>query len=711
MPTGLESLMSLDTSKPPKPANGIDALNALDTTPGHMTASGKRVPELSTLDKIFDYINLGGHGLMMGAGDEAQAAMSGLGSVIGGGEFGPAYDKRLRESRDYLDEARDRTGWGGTAAEIGGSIIPAVTTMGASGASAIAPPLARVISGLGTGAASGAAYGFAEGEGGFEPRVRSAAIPAAVGGALGASGPILGAGIGKRMEAKARKRAAKAGDVPRDTVDILQNVFDVDTNFGSKPIEVPDHGMWADVGPGSRAMMGRVMEDTGGRVDDIATTTRRDAKVADFFRPKETLTESAIRERIAERTSQASDDLRQAMDDTLGVPMGQKSTETALRETNKPAMKAAYDRAYNSPIDYASEAGQDLETFLMTRIRPEAWKRAKQLMAEEGVESKQLIARELPDGSFKIERMPDVREIDYLKRALDDIVSRENAAGGKLGGTTAMGRAVGNTVRELLALTDEVAPAYGQARQVASVPIRQREALNTGYEFIAKQGRSADELADTIKNMRPEDREFLRQGARNALDELMAGARDSLVPVPSVTGFVSRQAIGDTEGQAIVKRLTARSMRDRLTVILGEREADKLFKEVDSAISAFELEGSTLFNVRKHAGKLLDKATGEDPSDILGQIMRGKPVAATGEAVGRTLGRGMADDLIRADRTKAGLAEVLTRPADQARMRALHASERPANAYRRGRRLTELLAARAGIPVAASNLMQFYGGQ
>ncbi|MFP3442632.1 hypothetical protein R0K18_33350, partial [Pantoea sp. SIMBA_133] len=80
-----------------------------------------------------------------------------------------------------------------------------------------------------------------------------------------------------------------------------------------------------------------------------------------------------------------------------------------------PARHEAYEKAYSQPIDYASEAGRNLESLIarVEKAAPGTISLANRLMAGEGVNSKQILASIGDDGSVTFRQMPDTRQIDY----------------------------------------------------------------------------------------------------------------------------------------------------------------------------------------------------------------------------------------------------------------------------------------------------------
>ncbi len=659
--------------------------------PGELLASGKRVPELSTADKVLDYLNLGGHNFpMMGLSDEAMGALKGLEAKFRGQDYLPAYALGRDLQRDYLGAARERTGWGGTAAEVGASLLPVgMAARGAVRSAQAVPPFARVLKGLFAGGATGAGVGFAEGEGGALRRAENAVLPAAFGGTLGAAGPIVGAGVGRMAASSARAKAARKGKVPPDTVDVLKHVFEMDHRQGAP---VKDAGMVADTGGTATSLLGEAMGDIGGRIDDVANVSR-----GAFNRPIGVPTEATIRQRLTERTASETDRFKKGLDETMGAPAGLRATEARLLDESKPRVKAAYDKAYGTPIDYASESGQALERLLKgRRIPAAAWRKANEILELEEKQSQQILARIGDDGTVTLERLPDIEQIDAIKRAMDDLIESEKDIKGKLSNK---GRILYNTSKDMLRLTDSLVPDYGRARDFAAVPRQAIDAMETGYDAIATEGMTADRLAAEMRGMTPEQVDWLRSGARSAVEEMMARTKESLVPNPTRTGFVSVKSVGDADVQTALKGLSSGRARDKLRLILGDEDAEALFDSIDRTMTAIKVEASSLPNRRRQARGLLDEFAPEQRSDVMSKAMRGDVVGAAQETVGSAMGRALADDAILADATKADLVNVLTSPTDKIDIPALRAAKFPKVARRDARKATEKAMNRAGIPV------------
>lgn len=159
---------------------------------------------------------------------------------------------------------------------------------------------------------------------------------------------------------------------------------------------------------------------------------------------------------------QSVDGLGQTLDATFGAPLGVNNVSTALRTGSQPARSAAYDAAYATPIDYASDAGRNLESLIgrVERAAPGTIALANRLMAGEGVQSQQIMANVAEDGSVTFTRMPDTQQIDYITRALNHMAESGDGRGA-MGGTTDIGRVLGNLARDIRGSLREVNPQYG----------------------------------------------------------------------------------------------------------------------------------------------------------------------------------------------------------------------------------------------------------
>jgi len=165
--------------------------------------------EKSEPSLIQDLARLGVHGASMSFSDEALAAMQAAADVAGTEktlkDLPALYEQYKQIERRKIEEARERSPILGTAAEIGGAIIPSIFTGGTSlavkGASKLLPSLATSTSAgaaIGRAALTGAQYGGVAAAGAMESPLLSSegAAEIAKGATMGSlfGGAMAGAG-------------------------------------------------------------------------------------------------------------------------------------------------------------------------------------------------------------------------------------------------------------------------------------------------------------------------------------------------------------------------------------------------------------------------------------------------------------------------------------------------------------------------------------
>lgn len=630
------------------------------------------------------------------------------------------YGERLEHERERLRAFREENPALATGMEIAGAVPTALATAPASIARAAVPagqtlmgrlarpfvgssagPMVsqsmrrpalpyRVAKGAAGGGASAGAYGFAQGEDDLESRLESAALPAAVGAGAGAAAPLAGIAGRTIGEWRATGKAAKAGDVPRETVDPMKDMLEVDTGFGNRAIDLPPGATVADAGPAMRSLLDKALATTG----KAAGPARRE---------------------IDRRARVASESMRTALDDTLGTPKGLKTIENKVRGKADPldavfgsgrgggSVRGGYDAAYATPIDYSKNSGVEIMRFLQEQVPMKALREANAAMRRRGERSRQIIATIGDDGTVNYDVLPDVRQIDYITRALNQVAETQRGKGA-MGKQTPKGRDFEMLSSEIRGLLKENVPAYGEALARAADPIRARQASILGRDAL-RSGMTMDEFADALRTF-PEgsmERRFVAQGMRDHIDEIMSRAKDSLIPSPNVSGYVSRPASADIEGVLALKQLSSRNARTKIEAVIGERKANELFDALDDTAAAFELKNTMLLNLRKLADKSIGTQIARTEAGAIEAIRRGDPVKGAQRAAAALMGRGPTSEALRNDATSEALVNTLLREADAGRLNALARAERKEPAGQRMARVFEVLFGRT--PIAATGAL------
>lgn len=594
-------------------------------------------------------------GFSLNFGDELMSAgAAAAANLRHGAPFGETYNTMQEAQRQDLAQSRAEYPVGSALSQAGGALlsVPGLTQLGRMGLgaagrllgfgapaapvvapAAVAPSLGRLIAGGAlTGAGYGAAQGFGEGSG-LEERLKDMGIGVGTGAAIGAAAPVVGelgrAGVNKALDAYRVGRAYTGLGLGRPAGDAVTRALAADDAFaggvGAQNIaRAGPEGMLADAGPSTTGALDYVVQRGG---------------------PGTLVAGQAIRQR-GEEANQA---LTGALDQTLGAPQGVNAMVTNIRQGSAAARDAAYNAAYAAPIDYAAPAARDLEN-LLGRVPSKAIIKANELMQLEGQQSQQILANIAQDGTVTYTRMPDVRQVDYITRALRHLAESGEDAG-KLGGRTDFSRAYTNLSRDIRGVTSDLVPEYGTALNTAADAISRGQATRIGYDML-KAGTGRDEVVAAVDRMSNPELEAVRQGVRSHIDDLMANVKAAA----SDPNQDAREAI------RALNQLNSRAARDKLSTVLDPIQLASLNREIQRATAGAQLVANTATN-SKTAGRL---AVGEAMKEmqapgVMGQMAEGGGLPTLYRTTMRYIFGGTPQDKLRAaDEVNRQVAEILT---------------------------------------------------
>ena len=268
------------------------------------------------------------------------------------------------------------------------------------------------------------------------------------------------------------------------------------------------------------------------------------------------------------RASNQAETLRPIMDEVLGEPpVGMQTAVDAVAKRTAPARKKAYNDAYEQKIDYDSPAGteiaqivDDLGTLDPKELR-NAVKRANMRMSREGYRDEQFVMETLEDGTVRLKKMPNMIQIDYLKRQLDKTYDRTGIEEYALFATDLRNAAV------------DAVPKYGVALKLGGAKITETEVMQLG--------------------------------ARSQIESILDQTKKNI-------GGVADDKSGATfeESRKLLRVLSTKANRKKLSLILGEDQAAALFKSLDEVTSGLQLlnglSGNSKTAVRKQLNDTID---------------------------------------------------------------------------------------------------------
>lgn len=474
--------------------------------------------------------------------------------------------------------------------------------------------------GTAVGATEGAIYGAGEGEARDE-RVQNAQtgglIGAGLGMGLGAAGPYLAAGARNLLNTirgtDTATVAKELGVSPAAAAVVRQALASGDDEAALAALRrAGDDAMLADANPNTQSLL-----------DTAAQSPGQAGQVA--------------REAVAQRTQQATTQMTDALDDVLGPARGEREIMSEIAQQSAPARSEAYDAAYSAAIDYTTPQAQAIEG-LLARVPQNVINRANELMRIRGEESAQIMATITEGGPTVFRTMPDVRQLDYITRALNDIAAEADGAG-KLGGQTDLGMSIQALSRNIRQNLRVAVPEYGRALETAADAISQRNGVETGYDLL-RAGTRREDIGRAINGATEPELAAMRQGVRSFIDDTTA----------NVTRTITDGDTAAREGIQILRQMSSRGNITKLRMLLGRTDADRLLGEIDQAATSFELRAAIAMNSRTYARTAMNDVISEQTAPgLLRTLAQGEPVNAakriiqglTGETAEATQARQM----------------------------------------------------------------------
>jgi hypothetical protein len=417
------------------------------------------------------------------------------------------------------------------------------------------------------GATAGGIEGAASGAGrDQENRVRGAATYGAIGAGAGAFlAPAAAAlGVGAGALAKRIKRldvqtiAEEFGLSKPAALWVKGTLMNDDIGAAAARLsQLGDDAMLADAGPATGALLDAASK-AGGRGLAVA------------------------REAVEGRASTVAKRLPGKLDEILGASsQGIKTSAREIASSTSAARRAAYDRAFASPIDYAADAGRNIESVL-GRIPPKtlqaAINEANEEMQSLGLRNMQIMAQIADDGSVSFQQMPNLRQLDELKKALS---SQAAAAVDQFGRPTGQGNRYRRLAVELRDAAAEAVPSYRTALKLGGDKLQRDEALDLGRNLLFQRTSTEDVREFMAKGISQESREAIAQGLREAIDKTMGNVRRA----------ISDPNVDAREAMKMVTEASSNWNMSKLRMVLGPQKAKELFTELDKQAAALSLRG------------------------------------------------------------------------------------------------------------------------
>jgi hypothetical protein len=506
---------------------------------------------------------------------------------------------------------------------LAGGITAAGTAALAAPAAAVTAPVVNFLSkgprlaktakaalvGSGLGAVEGGVYGSGEGttpeERAVEAR-RGAGIGAVSGGVFGAASPVASDVI-KNITSLFRRsdvrQIAKEFGISSNAAKVIKNTFeqggDIETAVANLK-RAGNEAMIVDAGPAAQALLDATAA-SGGAAGQVA------------------------REAVGQRMSRTNEAVSGALEEALGpVPIGPNAALREISRRSAPARDEAYRLAYSTPIDYSSEQGIKVEEVL-SRIDPEtvmkAIREANNEMRSLGIRNNQIMASITPDGEVVYTEMPNVMQLDELKKALQKTAySNENT--NKFGKLTGTGQRLNRLSGELRDAVSEAVEPYGTAVSIGGDKIAEENAFMLGRNLL-KTGTEVEDVAIELgANPSTDQVAAAKSGLRSYIEKALGDVR-AIASDPTVEALEARQVI------KAVTDMSSENARKKIRGLMGA-ETDALLAQIDEAAQSAAVRAAMAQN-SKTASRLAVSGAIEEVTKpgVLGKAMQGEAVGTT----------------------------------------------------------------------------------
>jgi hypothetical protein len=303
----------------------------------------------------------------------------------------------------------------------------------------------------------------------------------------------------------------------------------------------------------------------------------------------------------------------------------------------------------------------NIENIVFNRIEPDilmsAINKANAEMRDLGTQNQQIMAQIGADGTVEFVEMPNVLQLDQLKRALDALARGAKRTEGVTTVNTPESLRYARQANDLRDAIEDatIDPAtgqslYGQALKLGGDTIQEREAFGLGMDLLSPSTRVEDVKLGLGAKPSNAQIEAAKRGMRTRIEEIVGNVRR----IPSDPNIDARQAL------AVMREMGSDNARKKIRAVMGA-EADDVIKMLDEAMVSAETRAAMSVNSRTAIRQATDQNVGELTSPgVVGQALRGEPINTTKRIIQAVTG--YTDEFSVAQRQKVymDLAKALT---------------------------------------------------
>lgn len=484
--------------------------------------------------------------------------------------------------------------------------------------------------------------------------LKTGGIAAGMGAGVSAAGPFVAAGaqnLANFIKQSENAAIASALGISKSAAMVIKSAFaqggDINTAIANV-MKAGENGMLADAGVAARALA-----DAAGQAGPAPAQT--------------------IATNVGKRAEAVKGQLDQTLLDTLGDPLvGPRAAVKAISDRTKDARSTAYNRAYNTPIDYSTGGAGERIMSVVNRVDKKtltaAVEEANADMLADGVTNKQIMARLDANGNVIdfIENM-NVQQLDYLKRALQTLA--ENNRDPATYKFTPQGRRYSRLASDLrrelgegIVDPETGAKVYDDAVKLGGNTIAEENAFKLGQDLLKPK----TQIEDVLETLGDDPSEAQMEAVRMGLSQYVRKVLNDVRAVPSDPDLEARQL------DAFYRLTSSQNARDKITEVMGD-QAEAFLKQIDevgqAALVRAQVGQNSLTAIRQSTQKGIEDMTQAGPATSL---LRGQPLEATRKLVSELTG--FTDELAENQRMAIynDVAKALTEVGTSDALRALN---------------------------------------
>lgn len=450
-------------------------------------------------------------------------------------------DESGSEKQGYVN--RPGLDWEDVSRAVIGS-VPFMATGGAAGAATAGRGLlAKSLALGGSQAATSAAGDLAMIPMGSNQGIEGG--KAAAYGAFGAAAPLVGRAVGNATGAVAEKLAPKDATLRGLSNRAVSRVEEAIQADGITPRSYQAKAWSIDPDMAVLGDMGQTLQDD---LATLAGTPKASSRVA-----------SALKPRMSNAPGRIVDDITATMGPVENIPQKVKADRALFNSMARPH----YLQFETSNIPITPELG----SILKRADASGAVKKAQTLMEREGVDARYM-TRFVDDpmsaitgkGKNVSTRAPHGRELDYIKRGIDDLAREAKPGSNEQRIYSNLARDLRNTVDEILSPGAPDKSPWAIGRGISGEGLEGQEAAELGSKtFSAKK--DPFQVDSELAGMSAHGKSLYKASARNDLRQVMGRASSNFGPKGD---SAARRALNNEFAQENLSQIVGRGNADRL---------------------------------------------------------------------------------------------------------------------------------------------------